>query len=146
VRSLRSPSILCAAALATVLLSACAGTTGASGNLTGDSKAIAQTISNLQADTQSRNNSHLCSNDLAPAVVARLNSGSRTCTSVISKQLGEAEDYAISLASGHAIAVSGTTATARVTDTVSGNKKHVDVLHLVRDGKVWKLASSGAGT
>ena len=145
VRALRPVSGLAVALVTGAALSACGVGASTPSNLTGDSKAVAQTIANLAADAQSRNNSKICDNDLARAVVNRLDAGSSTCASVISKQLGEADDFTLGLAPGSAITVTGSTATARVKDTYLGHKSHVDVLRLVREGAAWKVAGVGPG-
>jgi hypothetical protein len=145
VLALRSAAGLTALALSATLLSACAAAPVSNSNLTGDSKAVAQTISSLQSDAQSRNNSQLCDRVLSRTVVNRLAAGANTCSSVISKQLGEADDYTLTLSGANPVVVTGDKATARVTDTYSGHKNHVDVLHLVREGSTWKVDCLGPG-
>jgi hypothetical protein len=132
-----------ATVLAATGLTACGATMGVStGNLTGDSRLIAQTISNLQSDAQSRNNQKVCANDLASSVVAQLKAGGRDCASVISDQLNEVDNFDVSLDGANAIAVSGTTATARVKST-SGSKTRRDTLKLVKEGARWKISGLG---
>jgi hypothetical protein len=131
---------LTATVLAACGLAACGATTGVStGNLTGDSRLVAQTISNLQSDAQSRSNQKVCDNDLASTLVARLRASGRGCASVISDQLNEVDNFDLSLDGANAIVVSGNTATARVKST-SANKPRLNTLTLVKEGTRWKVA------
>ncbi len=130
------PVLLLGAVLTAALLSACGATTSTS-SFSGAAKSVAQTISDLQNDAQGRNESRICSADLATNVVDKLNAAGNTCTSAITKQLGEADTYDLTIES---IKVAGTTATAVVQDTQAG-KKHLDTLTLVQEGARWKISA-----
>lgn len=130
-------------------LTACGTTTGVStGNLSGDSRLVGQTISSLQSDAQSRNNQKICDNDLATALVTKLTAGGRRCASVISDQLNEVDSFDLSLDGASAITVKATakplpTATARVKST-SANKTRLNTLTLVKEGTRWKISGLGS--
>ncbi len=127
---------LCACALA---VSAC-GTTGVStSQFSGESKSVAQTISDLQSDASSHDASKICDNDLASTVVSRLQATGGKCSTVLTNQLKEVDNFDVSLASSNAITVTGNTATARV-KTTSGNKTRYDTLTLVKEGNRWKVS------
>jgi hypothetical protein len=136
---------LTATVLAASGLTACGATTGgvSTGNLTGDNRAVAQAISNLQSDAQSRSNQKVCDNDLASTLVAELRASGRGCASVLSDQLNEVDNFDLSLDGANAIAVSGSTATARVKST-SANKTRIDTLKLVKEGTRWKVSGLGS--
>jgi ribonuclease HI len=127
------------ALLAALGLAACGTATVSTSQLHGDSKAVAQTISDFQHDAQNRDQTKLCNNDLASTVVARLKATGGSCTTVISNQLKEVDNGDLTLASSNAIAVTGTTATARV-KTTSANKIRFDTLTLVKEGTRWKVS------
>ena len=128
-----------AAVLAALGLGACGAATVSTSQYQGDAKSVAQTISNLQSDAQSRDQNKVCNNDLSSAVVARLKASGGSCTSVLSNQLKEIDNFDLSLASSNAIVVNGTTATARV-KTTSANKSRFDTLTLVKEGNRWKVS------
>jgi hypothetical protein len=139
VRLDRLPMLLVACATCGLGLSACGTTSVSTSQFSGENKAVAQTISDLQKDAQNRDQSKVCNNDLASAVVARLNATGGSCTSAINSQLKEVDNFDLSLASADAITVTGTTATARV-KTTTANKTRFDTLTLVKEGTRWKVA------
>lgn len=121
-------------------LSACGTTTVSTSQFSGEDRAVAQTISDLQKDAQNRDESKLCNNDLASTVVARLKATGGSCTSALTGQLKEIDNFDLSLSSASAIKVTGATATARV-KTTSANKSRFDTLMLVKEGTRWKIAA-----
>jgi len=127
---------MCAAAFG---LSACGQATVGTGSLQGDAKSVAQTISDLQKDAQSRDQTKVCKNDLASTVVAKLAATSGSCPSALSGQLKEIDNFDLSLASGTAVQVNGATATARVKSTSAGKTRY-DTLTLVKEGNRWKVS------
>lgn len=127
-------------ALLAVALAGCASTGSVStSGLTGAQKQIATTISNFQSDAESNSPAKICSDDLAPSVVAALSTGGHTCPQAITDQLKVVDSFNLSLAN-NAIKVNGDTATAAVEDTQSGTTSHVDIVTLEKSGSTWKIA------
>ncbi len=117
-------------------IAAC-GTTVSTGGYTGESKAVAQRISNFQSDVGAGEESKLCNSDFASAVRARLAASGASCVQALKKQLGAIDDYEISVQS---IAVHGMHATAKVKSTWSG-KQRTSTLVLVKEGGAWRIAA-----
>lgn len=124
--------VLCTA----IGVSAC-GETSSTGSYKGESKKVAQTISNLQNDATTRNAGKVCSRDLAASVVKRLESNGDTCKKVLEKQLDEVDTYSLTVDS---ISVSGNDAKAKVKSIWSGKEK-VHEVAFVKEGDSWKVAS-----
>jgi hypothetical protein len=112
------------------------GTTTSTGSYKGESKKVAQTISNLQSDATSANASKVCSRDLAASVLKRLEASGTNCKKVLEGQLKEIDTYALSVES---ISVQGQDATAKVKSTWSG-KESIHELSFVREGGAWKVS------
>ncbi|HUN77755.1 MAG TPA: hypothetical protein VMU32_02425 [Solirubrobacteraceae bacterium] len=129
-------------ALATPLLAlAVAGCGGAvsTGNLKGESKAVAERISEFQTHATGSEAGKLCDDDFARAVAQRLRAAGSSCTAALKKQLGAIDDYELAVES---VTVSGKTASARVKSTWSGKAK-VTTMRLVKEGRAWKIAGLG---
>ncbi len=124
-------------------LSGCA-TSGSTStkNFSGESQAVAQTVSNFASDAQSRNTTKLCESDLAGTLVAQLEAGGAKCKDVMTHQLPEVDDFTLTIES---INIDGKMATARVKDVNSG-KDHFDTLKLVKDGGEWKISGLANAT
>jgi hypothetical protein len=133
----RASSLACAAALA-LGASACA-TAVSTSSFKGESKDVAQTIKNLQSDVTAGEQKKVCQNDLAHAVVAKLDSSHGGCQQAIKDQLAEIGDFEVTI---HSISVAGATATARVTSKYSG-KSHSSTLSLLKEGGKWKVSALG---
>ncbi|HEY7935216.1 MAG TPA: hypothetical protein VID48_15460 [Solirubrobacteraceae bacterium] len=126
-----------AAALTVVLaggLAAC-GETVSSGSFSGESKAVAQVISNFQSDVSSADEKSLCQKDLASNIRGGLSKGGG-CQQTIKKQLGQLDTFTLKISS---IDVKGTSATARVSSTYSGKSK-MSTLDLVKEGTHWRIS------
>jgi hypothetical protein len=117
-------------------VSAC-GQTTSTGGYKGESKQVAQTISNLQSDATSANASKVCNRDLSASVVKRLEAGGETCKKALEDQLREVDTYSLTVES---ISVHGDAATAKVKSTWSGKEK-VHQLSFVKEGGSWKVAA-----
>lgn len=128
-------AVIVLAALAPVALAAC-GEVVATSSFKGESKAVAQTISNFQNDISTANKGNICQKDLASTLRARLNSASGGCQEVIKNQLGQIDTFSLSIES---IAVKGSSAQAQVKSTYSGKTK-VSTLTLVKEGGKWKIS------
>jgi hypothetical protein len=137
---LRRSAFAAAGALSALALAACGPATVSTSQFSGESKAVAQTISDLQKDAQNRDQNKICDHDLASTVVTRLRAAGASCPTAINNQLKEVDNFDLSLASAGAITVNGNTATARV-KTTSANKTRFETLTLVKEGTRWKVAS-----
>jgi hypothetical protein len=125
-----------AAALAALSLTACATTVSTSG-YKGEEKAVAQRVSDFQADATASDEKKVCENDLAAAVKTRLRTGGSDCKSALKHQLSQIDTLELKLKS---IAVKGRSASARVTSTWSG-KSRESTLALVKEGGAWRIAA-----
>jgi hypothetical protein len=130
---------LCAFAMA-VGLAAC-GTTVSTGNFKGEQHEVAQAVSNLQSDVRAGDQQKVCTNDLAAAVVARLNAAPGGCKQVRKGQLTESDN---SDATVESVQITGSTgkrtATAKVKSVYNG-KKRVRTVSLVYEGGKWRTLS-----
>jgi hypothetical protein len=131
VRRLCSPILV---ALLAVGLASC-GSTVSTGKFKGESKAVAERISNFQSDVTTGSEQKLCAKDLASAVRARLRAAHSNCQQALKKQLGAIDDYELAV---EKIAVHGTAATALVKSAWSG-KQHLSTLLLVREDGAWRI-------
>jgi hypothetical protein len=128
----------CVAVLA-LGLSACAKTVSTNG-LKGEAKDAAETIKNLQTDVTASDQKKVCENDLAKALVTRLNATPGGCQAALKSQLAEIDSLELNVVS---VEVGGTpaarTATAKVTSIYSG-KKRAGTLTLAKEGSKWKIS------
>ncbi len=123
-------------------LTAC-GTTTTSNNFKGDSHGVAQTINDLQNDASSRNNSKICSNDLATTVVTRLSAASGGCAAVIKNQLNEVDTFTLSVKSVNVNSTASPPTATAVVKSTSAGKDRLDTLTLVKEGSRWKVSGLG---
>jgi hypothetical protein len=131
----RAPIVALSALCAAVGIAGC-GETSSTGSYKGESKKVAQTISNLQSDATSANASKICSRDLAASVVKHLQASGTSCKKALEGQLKEIDTYALSVES---ISVQGQDATAKVKSTWSGRER-VHQISFVREGENWKVS------
>jgi hypothetical protein len=138
----RVPALLCGPLLA-VGLAACASTVSTAG-FKGEDHEVAQAISNLQADATAGSERKICANDLAHAVVARLNGTGRpslsACEQAIKNQLAEVDSFELNV---HAVQVNPTTKPPTATATmksVYAGKTHLDTVSLVKEAGKWKVS------
>jgi hypothetical protein len=106
----------------------------------GEQHEVAQAISDLQADVTASNEKKICANDLARALVTRLDAAPGGCRSAVKDQLNEIDNDELAIDSVQ-IATSGSprTATARVRSIFSGKTVRA-TLTLTKEGSRWKLA------
>lgn len=124
-------ALACASALA-----AC-GETVSTSSFKGESRQVAETVSDFQKNATASDEQKLCTNDLAATLTKRLSTVGG-CQAVVKQQLGQVDALNLTVES---IAVNGATATARVKSTWAG-KNHTSTLSLVKEGKRWKIAGS----
>jgi hypothetical protein len=128
------------ATLACALALAGCATSVSVAKFSGEQRAVAQVIANLQSDTSSQDQARVCANDLAHAIVARLNAAGG-CEQAIKTQQAEVDpglDVTV-----ESVQISGSPtarkATASVKSTFEG-KSRVKTLLLVKEGGKWKIA------
>ncbi|HVR04478.1 MAG TPA: nuclear transport factor 2 family protein [Solirubrobacteraceae bacterium] len=126
-----------AAAAPALLAAVFAGCGGAvsTGNLKGESRAVAQRIADFQTDATGGEAKKLCENDFARVVDKHLLAAGASCTQALKNQLGAIDNYELTV---EAVSVTGKTATARVKSTWSGKTK-VTTMRLVKEGAAWKI-------
>jgi hypothetical protein len=128
---------LCAVGLATGI--AACGTTVSTSSFKGEQREVAQAISNLQADVRAADQTKVCTNDLAAAVVARLNAAPGGCKQALKGQLTEIDNNDATVQSVQ-LTSAKRTATAKVKSVYDG-KKRVTTVSLVYEGGKWKVLS-----
>ncbi len=128
--------VLLALPLLALGASACGNTVSTSG-YSGETREVAQTISNFQADATAGEQKKVCSRDLAAAVLARLG-GTSGCEAAIKNQLTEVDNLELSVQS-IALGAGASTATAQVKGTYAG-KKRTSALALLKEGGKWKIS------
>ena len=124
-----------ALALLAPILAGCGGAVS-TGNLKGESKAVAQRIADFQTDVTGSEAKKLCNQDFARTVAERLRATGTSCTQALKSQLGAIDDYELTL---ETVSVTGKTATARVKSTWSG-KTRMSTLKLVKEDGTWKIS------
>jgi hypothetical protein len=134
----RSLFLLCAPLLAAVL--AACGSVVSTSAFKGAQHEIAQTISNLQADSTAGEEKKICAEDLAKGVVARLG-GTTGCEATIKNQLSQVDSMELNVQSV-TVAVGGAAASAQVKGIYAG-KKRLGSLSLVKEGGKWRVSTLG---
>jgi outer membrane lipoprotein-sorting protein len=125
-----------------LVLSACGQTSKDSAkDFQGEQRAVAQAVEDLQSASSKSNEDKICTQLLAPTLVAKIKSASKgTCQSALKDALGDADTFELQVKK---VVVNGNTATATVTSDAGGNKDRADTLQLVKDGGRWKIATLG---
>jgi hypothetical protein len=132
-----------AAALAAALLCSGCGSSGSSsaGSFTGVKHDVAQTIEDLQTAGKNSNESKICNDLLAPALVRRITQAGSTCKKAVGDALDEADSFDLTVKS---VTLSGPNrATAVVRSTGAGKQNRTDTLSLIKIGPDWKIAALG---
>jgi hypothetical protein len=139
-RTITTRQLLASCALAPLLATgvAACGTTVSTGSYKGESKAVAQRISDFQSDVTGRDEQKLCNRDFASAVRARLQAAGGDCVQALNNQLGAIDDYELAVKS---IAVHGAGATARVKSTWSGKQQRASTMRFVKEGGAWRIVA-----
>jgi hypothetical protein len=133
-RMFRSLLAASAMALVAVGLAAC-GSTVSTSSFTGEEKAVAQRISELQSDATASDEKKVCQNDLAASVEAKLKTAGSDCEAALKHQLTQIDILEMKVES---VRVSGKTASAVVESTWSG-KGHKSTVILVKESGSWKI-------
>jgi hypothetical protein len=135
---LRRASAPLLAVLLALGVGAC-GSTVSTSSFKGEAHAVAQRISDLQADVSALNEQKICEQDFSRAARARLSTRGDTCKHALKRQLGSIDAYELTV---EKIAVNGATATARVRSTWAG-KLSSNRLKLVKEGGSWRVEGVG---
>jgi hypothetical protein len=136
---LRLVALLVAAPLA---LGACGQTNkDSAGDFQGEQKAVAQAVEDLQTASRKHDESRICTDLLAPALVAKIKTASKdSCEQALKDSLQDADAFELQVKK---VTVNGTTATAVVTSD-TGTKDRTDTLTLQKVGSAWKIATLGS--
>jgi hypothetical protein len=133
----RAAALLAAVGLGAGLTACGTASSVSTGSYTGESHAVAQRISDFQADASSGQESKLCEDDVAAAVQARLKAAGGECKKAFEKQLGEIDNFDLTIAS---IKLEGAIARAQVKATYAG-KSRLGTIRLVKEGGAWKVSA-----
>lgn len=134
--------LLCAGALT---LSACGSTTkDSAGDFRGDQKAVAQTVEDLQSASKKGDEAKICSDLLAPALLTRIKAAQKDgCEPAMKDALKDVDSFELTVKK---VAISGTSATATVTDDVGKKDDRTTTLTLVKVGNAWKISELGSAS
>jgi hypothetical protein len=132
--------------LSAVALGACGQSSKDSAkDFTGQQRAVAQTVEDLQKAGQKRNadGAKTICNLLAPDLVAKIRqASSKACDAVIKDAISDADAFEVQV---EKVAINGDQATATVTSQANGQKDRTDTLTLQRVGNAWKISALGGG-
>lgn len=137
------PRVIATALLAAAALGGC--TQGGSSSsidskLRGEQRNVAQAVEDLQSAGKDRNAGKICAQILAPDLVRAIERAShKRCDAALDEPLQDADAFDLSV---EKVAINGTTAVATVKSD-AGDQDRTDRLRLVRDGRIWKVASLG---
>src|SRR3954454_6111355 len=112
-------------------------------DFTGDQKAVAQTVEDLQTASRKRDEGKICKELLAPALVTKIKTASKdTCEGALKDALQDADAFELQVKK---VAIDGTTATATVTSD-TGKDDRTDTLTLTKVGDAWRISGRGSAT
>ncbi|WCB96806.1 hypothetical protein DSM104299_05574 [Baekduia alba] len=135
----RLAALLCLSALT---LTACGQTDDdSSSDFKGDQKAVAQTVEDLQKASKKRDETKICADLLAPALVTKIKTASKgTCEKVLKDALRDVDSWELDVKK---VAIDGTSATATV-QSDTGKDNRTDTLTLVKVDNTWKISELGS--
>ena len=124
-----------------VALAGCGQTQSSASKFTGQKKAVAQKLEDLETAASSHKPRTICTDILSRQLADKLKTAGNDCVKTMDKITGDADDYQLKVT---AVTVTGTTATAKV-DTRRGRDEHATVTYqLQREGGEWRLADLGS--
>src|SRR3954470_9132994 len=129
----RLAALLC---LSMLSLTACGQTENdSSSDFKGEQKAVAQAVEDLQKASKKGDESKICTDLLAPALVSKIKAASNgTCEDVLNDSLRDVDSWELDVKK---VAIDGTSATATV-QSDAGKHDRTDTLTLVKVGNAWK--------
>jgi hypothetical protein len=101
----------------------------------GDERAVAQKIEDLQKAGSRRDPEKICSEILARSLVQELEAAGASCTDEMKKAIEDADDYELDV---REVTVSGSTATATVK---RGDDGPTETMEFTREGGDWRATS-----
>ncbi len=109
-------------------------------SFSGESKNVAQTLSDFQKDATAGDEEKLCQRDLAATLTSPLKKAGGTggCQAALKEQLKQVDALNLTV---QKISIKGTSAQAQVKSTWSG-KNRISTLSLVKEGARWKIAGA----
>ncbi len=105
----------------------------------GDQRAVAQKIEDLQQAGSRRDPEKICSEILAKSLVQELEAAGASCTDEMKKAIEDADDYELDV---REVTVSGSTATATVK---RGDDGPTGTMEFTREGGDWRATSLSSG-
>jgi hypothetical protein len=143
VNSLLSRALAAAAGLLLAPALAGCGKAVSTSAFKGEQHEVAQAISDLQADATAGDEKKVCANDLARALLTRLQAAPGGCSKVVKDQLNEIDNDELAVDSVQlGPGTPPRSATARVRSIFSGRTVR-STLALVKEGSRWKIAGVG---
>ena len=129
------------ALLLTAAIAGCGQAPSSAGDFKGAKKDVADTIEQLQTAATNHKPEDVCSEVLARALVEKLKTSGNACVDEMEKIISDADDFALDVT---AVAITGSTATARVKARRGGNDSAVTTFSLALEDKKWRLTNFGA--
>ena len=110
------------------------------GDFRGDQRDVAQTVEDLQSFARKGDAGKICTELLAPNLVARITSSSKKpCDTALKDTIADADAFELQVKK---VTVSGDKASAVVVSQ-GGKKDRTDTLQLVRNRSAWKITTLG---
>jgi hypothetical protein len=122
-------------------LAGCGQAASSAGDFKGAEKDVAETVEQLQTAAQNRKPEQICSDVLARELSDRLKTGGADCVDEMEKLTGDADDYELEVTD---VAITGSTATARVKARRGARENAVTSFSLTREDGKWRLTNLGA--
>jgi len=111
---------------------------------TGEQRAVAQTIEDLQAAGAKRDEGKICDRLLAQNLVRAIAAKHKTCANGLGDSLDDVDTFEVQVVRG-GVTISGATAKVKVSSE-HGSVKRADTLTLVKEKGRWKLSGLGAAS
>ena len=128
------------AALIALPVAGCGGTSGdGAKDFQGESKAVAQTIQDLEQAGSRRDGTKICRDLLASALTRQLIEAGSDCRRTVEDSLKDADAYDLEVRD---VKVSGTTARAQVR-AEAGDRKQDATVALVKERGRWRISDLG---
>ena len=122
-------------------LAGCGQAASSAGEFKGAEKDVAETVEQLQTAAQNRKPEQICTDVLARDLADRLKTGGTDCVDEMEKLTGDADDYELEVTD---VAITGSTATARVKARRGERDDAVTSFSLAREDGKWRLTNFGA--
>jgi hypothetical protein len=134
-------SRLAAVAIAAFALAGCgASAEDSAEDFQGEERNVAQAVEDLQDAAGDRDGEEVCAALVTERLRNAISSSSREpCPEALDELLGDANEFELTVED---VAISGTTATVRVTSG-TGDEERADRLRFERDGRTWRLDALG---